>query len=258
MLRSLFRSPRRPRRPGISAGTRLYAVGDIHGRADLLERLHRRIEDDAGDASKGTRKIVVYLGDFIDRGLDSKRVIELLLDQPLDGFDAIPLKGNHEDTLLRFLDDVSFGPAWLAIGGEATVMSYGARIPKGLSRGERFEHLQTELRARIPHSHRQFMERLELMYQAGDYVFVHAGIRPGVPLERQDPKDLLWIRDEFLSLPHGLDKVVVHGHSLREQPEIRDHRIGIDTGAYATNVLTCLVLEGTDRRFLSTAPANPG
>ncbi len=240
----------------MSAGTRLYAVGDIHGRADLLERLHRRIEDDARDASKRTRKIVVYLGDCIDRGLDSKRVIELLLDQPLDGFDDVHLKGNHEDTLLRFLDDVSCGPEWFAIGGEATVMSYGAGIPKGLGPGERFEHLQTELRARIPRRHRQFMERLELMYQAGDYVFVHAGVRPGVPLEQQDPKDLLWIRDEFLSLPHGLDKVIVHGHSLREQPEIRDHRIGIDTGAYATNVLTCLVLEGRGRRFLSTGSAN--
>ena len=256
MLQRLFKRPPRPARPRIPGGLRLYAVGDIHGRVDLLQRLHASIREDGDGASANTRKTVVYLGDYIDRGLDSRAVIDLLLDEPLGGFGVVRLKGNHEDTLLRFLDDVSFGPEWFAIGGDATVLSYGARIPTKLNSTQRIEHIRAELRARIPARHLEFLGRLELMYQAGDYVFVHAGIRPGVALERQDPQDLLWIRDEFRNFPNTQGKVVVHGHSLTARPEIHDHRIGIDTGAYATNVLTCLVLEGTGRRFLSTDAAD--
>ena len=255
MIRRFF-SRLRPaaRRPTIPSGLRVYAIGDVHGRSDLLERLHARIRHDGQEAATNTDKVVVYLGDYIDRGLDSRAVIDLLLDRPLGGYEAVHLKGNHEDSLLRFLDDASLGPDWFAIGGDATAISYGARIPKGLSSTERFEHVQAELRARIPERHLEFLRRLELMHQAGDYVFVHAGIRPGVALEQQEPEDLMWIRDEFLNAADSRGKLVVHGHSITEsaRPEIHDHRIGIDTGAYATNVLTCLVLEGADRRFIST------
>ncbi len=233
---------------------RLYAVGDIHGRADLLERLHTMIREDGKGAPASTEKIVVYLGDYIDRGLHSRVVIDLLLDRPLAEFGAVHLKGNHEDALLRFLGDASLGPDWLGIGGDGTLLSYGVRLPKGMSSTQRFEHLRGELRRRMPARHVAFLEGLELMYQAGDYVFVHAGVRPGVPLEEQRPEDLMWIRNEFLNSSRTQGKVVVHGHSLMTRPQVHDHRIGIDTGAYATNVLTCLVLEGTERRFLSTGP----
>lgn len=255
MIRRLFSSqPRAARRARVPDRLRVYAIGDVHGRADLLQRLLARVREDGEGTAAGTEKVVVYLGDYIDRGFDSRVVIDILLDEPLGGFEAVHLKGNHEDCLLRFLDDVSIGPDWFAIGGDATAMSYGARIPKGLTLTERFDHIHAELRAKIPARHLEFLGRLELMHQAGDYVFVHAGIRPGVPLEQQEPDDLMWIRDEFLNSPDTQGKVIVHGHSITAtaRPEIHDHRIGIDTGAYATNVLTCLVIEGSDRRFIST------
>ena len=253
MIRGFFSRRRQPARlPTVPDGLRVYAVGDIHGRADLLERLHERMSDDGERAPATIERIVVYLGDYIDRGMNSRGVIELLLDSPLGGFEAVHLKGNHEDCLLRFLDDAATGPDWFSIGGDATAASYGARIPKGLDPEQRFAHVQAELRARIPARHMEFLGRLGLIHEAGDYVFVHAGIRPGVPIDEQDPDDLMWIRDEFLHSRDTQGRIVVHGHSLTTRPEIHDHRIGIDTGAYATNVLTCLVLEGSERRFIST------
>ncbi len=242
----------------VPAGQRMYAIGDIHGRADLLAELHRRIRNDSQGAPARVSCTVVYLGDYIDRGLNSKEVIDLLLDAPLEGFDSVHLKGNHEDALLRFLEDPSFGPEWFAIGGDATALSYGVRIPKGLSTSQRFEHVWSDLPRRIPDRHLEFLSGLELKYQVGDYVFVHAGIRPGVALDRQDPADLMWIRDEFLEAEEDYGKVIVHGHSPNRRPDIHDHRIGIDTGAYVTNVLTCLVIEGTDRRFLATGTEDTG
>jgi serine/threonine protein phosphatase 1 len=253
MIRRLFSRLRRPaRRPGVPHGQRLYAIGDIHGRADLLERLHERIRADGERAPPNVERIAIYLGDYVDRGMNSRDVIASLLVSPLAGFRSIHLKGNHEDCLLRFLDDAAVGPGWFAIGGDATAASYGVSIPKGIDSDRLFDHVQAELRARIPPEHIAFFERLDLMHEAGDYLFVHAGIRPGIPIAAQEPYDLLWIRDEFLHARDTGGRVVVHGHSLSTQPEIHRHRIGIDTGAYATNVLTCLVLEGTERRFIST------
>jgi serine/threonine protein phosphatase 1 len=219
----------------------------------LLAQLHRQIQEDATTAPERVTKTVVYLGDYVDRGLDSKGVLDLLLNNPLAGFDTVYLKGNHEDTLLRFLQDISVGPDWFAIGGNATVLSYGVRTPQGLSTAQRFEHIWSELPSCIPQDHLEFFLELELMYQAGDYLFVHAGIRPGTPLDQQNPEDLMWIREEFLSSKQEYGAIVVHGHSIRNRPDIQNQRIGIDTGAFATNVLTCLVLEGTTKRFLSTS-----
>ncbi len=241
------------REPSVPDGIQVYAIGDIHGRADLLTQLHRQIQEDAATAPERVTKTAVYLGDYVDRGLDSKGVIDLILSDPLVGFDTVYLKGNHEDTLLRFLQDMSVGPNWFAIGGDATVLSYGVRIPQGLSTMQRFEHVWNELPNRIPQDHLEFLFGLELMYQAGDYVFVHAGIKPGTPLDQQTPEDLMWIREEFLCSKQDHGVMVVHGHSPRNRPEIQNHRIGIDTGGFATNVLTCLVLEGTTKRFLSTS-----
>ena len=215
------------------------------------------IQDDAASNSEATQKVVVYLGDYIDRGLESRTVIDLLLDDPLPSFEVVHLKGNHEDALLRFMDDASFGPDWFAIGGDATALSYGVHVPSGLTSTTRFEHVREELKTRIPERHFAFFKNLELMHRADDYVLVHAGIRPGVPLDEQDPNDLMWIRHEFLTANDTDGKVIVHGHSLSAQPEIFEHRIGIDTGAYASNVLTCVVLEGAERRFLSTPATRP-
>ena len=237
----------------VPSGQRIYAIGDIHGRADLLVQLHRQILDDAANAPVGTKKTIVYLGDYVDRGLDSKGVIDRFLTTPLADFETIHLKGNHEDVLLCFLEDISIGPDWFAIGGDATVLSYGVRIPAGLSSAQRFEYVWKDFRARIPPEHVSFLSGLQLMHQIGDYVFVHAGIKPGVPLEQQSPNDLIWIRGEFLRSKQDHEKVVIHGHRPTERPDIQNHRIGIDTGAFATNVLTCIVLEGATQRFLSTA-----
>ncbi len=244
---------RNGRKPSVPGGQRVYAVGDIHGRADLLAELNRQIREDAVDAPAEIQKTIIYLGDYVDRGLDSMGVIDFFLTAPMDDFERVYLKGNHEDTLLRFLEDPSIGPDWFAIGGDATVLSYGIRIPAGLTSAQYLEYTWKEFRARIPQDHLEFLWSLQLIYQTGDYVFVHAGIKPGVPLEQQDPEDLMWIRGEFLDSRKNHGKVVVHGHMLMSQPDIQSHRIGIDTGAYATNVLTCIVLEGVTQRFLSTA-----
>lgn len=236
-------------------GHRVYAIGDIHGRRDLLANLHDHILADGRD-EKNIEKTIIYLGDYIDRGDDSAGVIGLLLDHPLAGFAHVHLKGNHEEMLLRFLDDVSGGEVWLWNGGDATMRSYGLDVPAydqlstlsldGLAAWQR------QLADRIPPAHLDFLRRLRLYHTAGAYLFVHAGMRPGVPLAAQNAHDLLWIREPFLSstVEHGM--IVVHGHTIFPEVSITPNRIGIDTGAVATDRLSCLVLEGHDRRLLHT------
>jgi serine/threonine protein phosphatase 1 len=236
---------RRAGAPRIPDGTRVYVIGDIHGRLDLLAQLRERIVMDSGDFT-GERKVVVYLGDYVDRGPQAKEVIDLLVDEPLAGFESVYLKGNHEKLLLDFLDDTSVWPLWLYNGAGATLSSYGVP-PKAEGRG-----LQDEFRACIPARHLEFLGALALSHAEGDYFFVHAGVRPGVALEDQDETDMIWIRDLFLSSDADHGKIVVHGHSIARKPEIEANRIGIDTGAYATGKLTCLVLEGENRAFLHT------
>jgi len=242
------RSPAR-----VPEGMRVYTIGDIHGRADLLQDLHRMIRADASTTPSGTKKIAIYLGDYVDRGLHSRDVIDLLLDEPLEDFDTVYLKGNHDDVFLNFLDDESEGPDWFRVGGDATVYSYGVRIPHHIALVDRFTYVQEALRAAVPPRHLAFLARLEVVREIGDYLFVHAGIQPGRALNEQEPEDMLWIREEFLESRADHGKVVVHGHSVSDRPEVRVNRIGIDTGAYASHHLTCLVLEGATRRFLSTA-----
>jgi serine/threonine protein phosphatase 1 len=229
--------------PRVPDGTRVYVIGDIHGRLDLLTQLRERIVMDSGDFT-GQRKVVVYLGDYVDRGPRSCEVIDLLVDEPLGGFESVHLKGNHEKFLLDFLDDASVWPLWLYNGAGATLSSYG------VSRTAGAEGAQAEFRARIPERHLEFLRALALSHVEGDYFFVHAGVRPGVALEDQDEADMIWIRDPFLYSDADHGKIVVHGHSIARQPEVGANRIGIDTGAYATGKLTCLVLEGQRRAFL--------
>lgn len=233
--------------PSVASSTRLYAVGDIHGCADLLDALHKAIEDDAGRAS-ATRWIIVYLGDYVDRGPDSRRVIDRLIDWPMPRFEPIFLKGNHEAFMMRFLDDASVGELWLCNGGAATLASYG--IGGVRTRAADIRAVQATLRASLPETHRRFLEALRLTHVEDDYLFVHAGIRPGIALEAQDERDLLWIRDEFLHTQEPFSKVVVHGHTIHPTPVFAGHRIGIDTGAFATGTLTALVLQGEQRAIL--------
>lgn len=234
---------------GVPAGTAVYAIGDIHGRLDLLSRLHRMILDDARGLA-AMEYVLIYLGDYVDRGPESAGVVELLSKETLPGFSAIHLMGNHEDFLLRFLDDTSSGTAWFANGGVATMRSYGVDFDYDeLLRPER---LQDKLSRRLPARHLAFLRALQLTHVVGDYLFVHAGIRPGVAMELQSPADLLWIRGEFLHSPVEHGRIVVHGHTITDMPDVRTNRIGIDTGAFATGRLTCLVLEGDRRRFLHT------
>jgi len=237
--------------PETPPGSRIYAIGDIHGRADLLRRLHRMIHEDAY-RRQAPRNVVVYLGDYIDRGDASPGVIDLLLDEPLPGFLSVHLKGNHEDTMLRFLDDTGIGPSWMLYGGADTLASYGIRPPPLTGGTAEIERVQQELRARLPKRHHRFLAGLRLVHEEGDYLFAHAGVRPDVPLERQQEEDLLWIRDEFLLSDAEFGKIIVHGHTITERPDVQRNRIGIDTGAFASGTLTCLVLEGADWFFLQT------
>jgi calcineurin-like phosphoesterase family protein len=237
--------------PQAPPGSRVYAVGDIHGRVDLLGELHRLIRDDAS-RHQASRNVVVYLGDYIDRGPESPAVIELLLNRPLQGFERVHLKGNHEDSLLRFLDDANIGTAWLLYGGVETLQSYGVSPPRLANLGEDMVRAQSDLRRKLPELHRRFMAELQLTHAEGDYLFAHAGVRPGVALDRQAEEDLLWIRDEFLRSDAEFGKIVVHGHTITERPDVQPNRIGIDTGAFASGTLTCLVLDGTEMAFLQT------
>jgi serine/threonine protein phosphatase 1 len=233
-------------------GTRVYAIGDIHGRLDLLTRLHELIVADAARAT-AERRVLVYVGDYVDRGPHSSGVIDLLLGRPLPGFEIVHLLGNHEDAMLRFPDDIEVGPTWLQYGGVETLLSYEIEIPSGGWRDEReLRRLQGEVRRRVPRSHVEFMRGMKLMHLEGDYLFVHAGIRPGIPIESQKRDDLLWIRSEFLDSRRDHGKIVVHGHTITESPELRPNRIGIDTGAFFSHRLTCLVLDGTSQSFLHT------
>ena len=241
-----------PREAAAPAGARIYAVGDIHGRCDLLQQLHERIAADSAESPPAARRIV-YLGDYCDRGLETRQVIDLLLDSPLAGFEAVHLKGNHEEFMLRFLEDTKVGPGWIANGGGGTLYSYGVRTPKNGSDTERLAGLQQQFRDNLPERHLAFLRGLQRWHIEGDYLFVHAGIRPGIALEEQSDDDILWIREEFLDDERDHGRVVVHGHTITDQPDVRANRVGIDTGAFASNVLTAIVLEGTGRRFLQTA-----
>lgn len=253
MIPELFKASRRKNiLATVTPGCRVYAIGDIHGRADLLARLHAAIQEDAASADGVERFLAVYIGDYIDRGLQSREVIDLLLDEPLRGFEAVHLKGNHEDMLLRFLEDATAGPIWLANGGDGTLLSYGVGSSTQVRDAEALDELRQQLSERIPARHIEFLKSLRLSYRIGDYMLVHAGIRPGRPLDDQDSRDLLWIREDFTSSDETHGKVIVHGHSVNYRPEERTNRIGIDTGAFATGRLTALVLEGQSRRFLQT------
>lgn len=251
MLNRLFRS-KRESAPQPAGAPRVYAVGDIHGRLDLLRTLYARIEDDAEDAAGPCT--IVFLGDYVDRGPDSAGVIDFLLGAIDPRFDPVFLKGNHEDLWKRFLDEPEIGPAWFDTGGVMTVVSYGIR--EGLAgRAADFPAIARRLREAMPLAHHAFLDGLSLSHRSGHYLFAHAGIRPRVAVERQDPQDLMWIRREFLGADEFGGLCVVHGHSQVTEATDLPHRIAVDTGAYHSGRLTCVVLDGESRRFMSTGDA---
>jgi serine/threonine protein phosphatase 1 len=261
LLRSLFRRPPDPlpsppmvagHPARVPPGVCLYAIGDIHGRADLLTEMHRLVIEDAAHVTPGTNKVVIYLGDYVDRGLESRQVIDLLLNERLPDVQTVHLLGNHDAWLLSFLVDPSIGPTWLRYGGEATVHSYGVSLGAPPDDLRYYQELQEHLRHRISRAHVDFLQGLELSFESGDYLFVHAGVNPGLPLDQQTADDLLWIREPFLNSRRDLGRVIVHGHTVESEPIVRSNRIGIDTGACWTGSLTCLVLEEGTYRFLTT------
>lgn len=233
-------------------GVRVYVVGDVHGRTDLMTILEDAIVQDAETAAADMRLFLIYLGDFVDRGGDSRGVISHLLLPPPPGFDRVMLLGNHDLWMRDFIEGSNVAPNWLRHGGEATLASYGVRIDPSLPENERLADVQRRFAKMVSEEHRRFLDQLDLAFDLGDYYFCHAGIRPTLPLARQTPNDLLWIREPFLSWNGASSKVIVHGHTITEKPVVKHNRIGIDTGAFASEILTCLVLEGSTQRFIAT------
>jgi len=236
--------------PKVPQGSRIYVIGDIHGRADLLEILHGLVREDARQ-NAAERRVIIYLGDYVDRGLNTREVIDMLLSPPPDGFERVCLKGNHEAMMLDFLGDAAAGPGWMELGGKATLLSYAVGVEGGFGAAEEMKKAQAQLLEKMPEAHLEFLHQLRMTHVEGDYFFVHAGIRPGVPIEEQVEQDLLWIREPFLSSTAEHGKIVVHGHTIAGgKPDVTERRIGIDTAAYATGALTCLVLTGEERGFV--------
>jgi serine/threonine protein phosphatase 1 len=231
-------------------GLRIYAIGDIHGRADLLARLSRSIEADLrqGDFEEA---VTVFLGDYVDRGLDSRGVIDRLArrDFPTP---IVTLRGNHEDAMLRYLDDPAMIDQFAAFGGLMTLASYGVD-PAERMRAGGAPALHAAFLERFPAEHWRFLRETEFSAEYGGYFFCHAGVRPRVPLHRQDPGDLMWIRYEFLNYAGDFGKVIVHGHTPHSRVQSLENRINLDTHAFKSGVLTAAVLEGEGRRFIDTA-----
>ncbi len=254
-FQKLLRSFRRPsaarlrRQMRLSDDVRIYAIGDIHGRDDLLRILHGRIQQDLEDRPV-SECIVVYVGDYVDRGAGSMQVIETLIKGPQLAAETHYLKGNHEDALLTFLDDPGFLRMWRDYGGMETLVSYGVKVPGDRVGDEWIREVHQQFTANLPSTHLAFLRGLELSYSKDDFCFAHAGVRPGTPLDQQQAADLLWIREPFLASKKNHGKIIVHGHTPQEQPVIKKNRLGIDTGAYITGVLTAVVIEGTTFRFL--------
>lgn len=243
-------SPRREQGPAGARGYRAYAVGDIHGRVDLLEHLLAKIHADLQHRPVA-KTLLVFVGDLIDRGPSSAQVIERLRCYSRDGVQPVFLLGNHEEVMLRALrGDPTVIDSWLQFGGLQCLQSYGVTLAR--LRGRSSEEVIEIVRAVVPHNHVKFLESFADSCRFGDYLFVHAGIRPGIEVDQQSQSDLRWIRDPFLfdERDHGF--IVVHGHTITDEVEERPNRIGIDTGAYRSGLLTALAIQGTERWLIDT------
>ena len=245
-FRNMLARPPAAKSPSVPAGERVYAIGDIHGRIDLFEKLIRSIETDDADRGRA-RTRVVLLGDLVDRGHDSAAVVARAREWGLTR-DIIFIQGNHEEMLLASCHKTGALRGFLQFGGRETILSYGVDAEAIIAAD--FEELQSLMNAAIPQDDLDFLSSFQKMAQIGDYLFVHAGIHPETPIEEQLGKDCRWIREPFLSYKGNFGAFVIHGHTITEQPDVCSNRIGIDTGAFLHGTLTAIGLEGTDRWFL--------
>jgi serine/threonine protein phosphatase 1 len=241
-------NPERPDYPPAPEGCTIYAIGDIHGRADLLAHVHTMIDQDKTLANC-ERKVEIYLGDYIDRGSNSATVISRLIERGAQT-SAIFLRGNHEQYLLDLLSGKDCWAEWKALGGTACCLSYGMRTEL-LDRLVPSDEIRQALFDSLPPDHLRFYADTGAYCSAGAYLFVHAGIRPGIKLEKQTPKDLMGIRGSFLRYQGDFGYIVVHGHTSVKRPDLRKNRINIDTGAFATSRLTCLRIDCDGSRLLT-------
>jgi serine/threonine protein phosphatase 1 len=247
----LFGRKSAPAAPPSTGGRLVYAIGDVHGRLDVLDQLLRDIAADVAATRPAERPLLIFLGDYVDRGPDSRQVVERVIGLTAGSFfEVMALKGNHEEAVLLFLEDPSFAFTWMDFGGGPTLASYGVQPTAARTDLAAWNQVRDAFATALPQTHRRFYESLALMLVVGDYAFVHAGVRPGVPLDEQDAHDLLWIRYEFLDDRGPFEKVIVHGHTPTEEPECLPHRLGVDTGAYATGVLTAVRLYGEEQRIM--------
>lgn len=243
MIRQLLKRGRTKQAPRLPEGVRIYAVGDVHGRADLLDSLLSRIDAHIV-AHPVVRPISLFVGDYIDRGPASRDVLEHLINYS-QGHEMIFLRGNHDIFIQEFLQNPATLRDWSKIGGLATLMSYGLKPPLNADAATQKE-LAEQLNSALPISHRNFLESLVSSFSCDGYFFAHAGVRPGIPFAKQRDEDLLWIRDDFLLHEEDFGKIVVHGHTPVREIDIRPNRINIDTGAYATGRLSCLIIEADE------------
>lgn len=238
-------------RAAIPADLRIYAITDIHGRLDLLDNclavIDRHQQEHPID-----RTICVFMGDYIDRGRWSRETIDRMMARGADS-ECVFLKGNHEQVALEALGDLDRFAKWMRIGGGETLQSYGVAPPAGAERDE-LERAQRDIQQALPPEHLQFLSELQSSFSCGDFFFVHAGVRPGVPFEEQTDADLLWIRRAFLNSQEDFGKVVIHGHTPQPAVDIRCNRVNLDTGAYGSERLSCLMLEGARKFLYETRP----
>lgn len=253
MIARLFKSRKADAEPSqpasVPAGVRVYAFGDIHGRLDLFDQLLDIVEAD--DRARGQAEThIILLGDLVDRGPDSAGVVERAIQLSQCGLRFDCLMGNHEEVFLESFSSAQVLRFFLRIGGRETILSYPITLAE--YRELEIEALQVRLNEIVPQAHRDFLSKLTDQVRVGDYLFVHAGIRPGVGFDEQRTKDLRWIRDDFLDDERDHGAIIVHGHTITESVEECTNRIGIDTGAYMSGELTAIGLEGSDRWYLST------
>ncbi len=237
-----LRSRRIVKPPQLPDGFRIYALGDIHGRSDLLKEMFTVIDADMA-RNPVSRPVEVFLGDYIDRGPDSAQTLDLLIERSLYR-ETVFLKGNHEAYFLEVLRDPTKFEDWRQFGGLQTLMSYGIQPTLDPNTAEQADLIAALIEV-MPGNHLEFLKSLKPSFLCGDFFFVHAGVRPGIPLQEQQEADLLWIRNEFLDSDENFGKFIVHGHTPVREPDIRPNRINIDTGAYATGNLTLLTIQGS-------------
>jgi serine/threonine protein phosphatase 1 len=241
-MRGFSRLRRTSKPPRLPEGIRIYAFGDIHGRADLIKEMFTVIDADVA-RSPVDRPIEVFLGDYIDRGPHSGHTLDLLIERSRSR-ETVFLKGNHEAYFLEVLRDPTKLDDWRQFGGLQTLMSYGVQPSLNPDAAEQIDLIRTLIEV-MPGDHLEFIQSLKPSFLCGDFFFVHAGVRPGIPLAEQREADLLWIRNEFLDSKENFGKFIVHGHTPVPEPDIRPNRINIDTGAYATGNLTLLSIQGS-------------